>query len=60
MIKADKKGRSYREKGALSSLDKALLDEVFSIIACIATRLTKVDSCGKNGDEPNNKEVIKP
>jgi hypothetical protein len=60
MIKADKKGRNYREKGALFSLDQALLDEFLSIIARIAMRLTKVDSCGKNGDEPDNKEVIKP
>jgi hypothetical protein len=60
MIKADKKGRNYGKKGALSPLDQALLDEVFSIIARITARLTKIDSCGKNADEPDNKEVIKP
>jgi hypothetical protein len=56
MTKADEKESSYKEYEALSSLNQALLDEFFSIIACIATRLTKEDSCDKNDNDSDKRE----
>ena len=60
MAKANKKDYNCRENEASASLNQALLDEFFSIIASIATRLTKVNTCDKNGNEPDKGEAIKP
>jgi hypothetical protein len=60
MAKSDIKGHNRRKGEAPSPLDQALLDEFLSTIAHIAMRLTKEDSCDKNGNGSNKREVSKP
>ena len=47
------------EKNEATSLDDALLEEFFSIVASIAVRLTKTDVRAKNADDPTKQEVSK-
>lgn len=56
MAKPDGKD-SNPEKDEAMSLDNALLDEFFSIVASVAIRLTKTDVRAKNADTPIEQEV---
>ena len=57
MAKFDKKAHKLKKGKAPSSLDQALQDEFFSIIASIATRLTKDDTRAKNCDNSTKQEA---
>ena len=59
MAKFDKTDHKLKKGEAPSSLDQALLDEFFSIIASVAVRLTKTDIRDKNADNPTKREVSK-
>lgn len=59
MAKFDKKDRKLKKGEAPSSVDQALLDEFFSIIASIAARLTKDDGRDNNVDDSTSPEVSK-
>jgi len=57
MAKFNKTDHKLQKGEAPSSLDQALLDEFFSIIASVAIRLTKTEFRGKNADNPIEQEV---
>ena len=57
MAKFDKTDSKLKKGEAPFSLDQALLDEFFSIIASVAVRLTKTDVRAKNADNPIKREV---
>jgi len=59
MAKSEAKNHYYGKGEASSSLDQALLDDFFSIIASIAVRLTKDNVRDNNGDDSTNSEVSK-
>jgi hypothetical protein len=59
MANFDQKDHKRKDDEATSTLDQALLDEFFSIIASITVRLTKDNDYGKNGDDSIKQEVNK-
>lgn len=60
MTKSEAKNHHYGKGEASSSLNQALLDEFFCIIASIAVRLTKNDYRDNNTDDSTSTEVSKP
>lgn len=59
MAKFDKTNHKTKNSKVPSSLDQALLNEFFSIIASVAVRLTKTDVRAKNADDSTKQEVSK-
>jgi hypothetical protein len=57
MAKLEKTGYELEKGEAPTSLDEALLDEFFSIVASVAVRLTKDDIRANNCDESTKQEA---